>query len=1854
MPNINEDILELITSSTGELDYSFSEGSGDYIRLSLFTQGGDFVDYFYSPDDITLYDDPDDNNFIPHLKPSEILDINSVPQGNYRLQFDFYRDTIQEIITSSGTVLLDNAKYTITEISPSRKEVRIIVKTDNDGFNQDGFDSDLDDRTFAEHLEDSFLSNSSGEPSSYQFHHVLNITRGRNILITNYQFDTTTDNTTLILRLYSPLPSDVVRFNEVEINRELVQQQTQDIFYVSNVRGVVIGDGLTPDTESFANVITQDTDNQYQDFNDLYESGSFDENTSDIISASISNSDVNLNVDFSKFENHVFFGSAVSKLENFRTKVIEIENHLVELSSSLIESGSHIFNRRQELFNKIQNVKNNFTPYERFMFNDNQFTATSSAPGIGKNLAPSMPVTMSSDQANGAILSNFEGFKTIYKHTTEGASQNIQIFHNKYFAHKAPFFNFSGSVFLSFLMRADDELTSGGGAGKLGTQNNNVTNNDNITGVQLPSKAFHIRRLLNPSANSGSYRRLAFIASQSFWRPTSVVDYNIGDIIDWSDSSNEYVILSGSGIPTGSAVDNNPITSPVGYDTFPSIYSGSVVNENTEFSGSCMPMGELFRIGWDNPNGAGGPTTSSFITDIKVTLKNPLNALPFSNLYSTGSSEWTSWYDGMVSSASLYDEENIHSLQNNLPDNIREDSDSTDLKTFLHMIGEHFDLLRNYIDNYSNFYKRKYKTIESTPTNLLPILGDNLGWEFINPFSSSLAEYFADNSFDNNVQQIGEATWRKTLNNLIYIYKSKGTLNSVRALLNIYGYSPDLLQLSEYGGSTEESNPAIITNDNNPFKQGFKSTTGNVGFVNETRELYTVNLRGTNKLNFDWWTNNANGDCIEFIFSSPKTITNQTLVESSGSGGETMWDISLITSASNSTKGKLQFRLNNSLTGSLPIASNAVSMSTDFYSLKNTSLWNVMLQRMTASLSSKITQSYQLSVGLQKEDKITELQTISMSVHNPLTNVNFISGSSLDITSSTAVSGNLVFGESFSGSMSEIRLWSGSLSQSKFKQHVLNKFSVVGNDENGFKNRIWHFKLNENDPSGSIGKSFIDANLNYFKDYSISHSLSNDGRLYNKRLIEIFKLNPRIDINNQRNNNKIIIDPEDTMIFNLSPLKKSLQTIYEKSSDKGKKRINTSKIDIIKSPADVIDKYITNNLSDFDLTGKIGHPNSAKFSSSYKELDDLRETLMDGVKVDVNEYIDGQKNIFNSSIIDGVRRIIPVRSTIDSVGVLIKPDFLQRAKYTYGNISIHTGSDAGVYDATLLDYWTHVDASSTSSYVHNLSGSSFIQPQESNIDYINTYVNFTQSNFVSPFIDTIDVNNVINLSSSDFQSPFTSSVNYIETYVNFTESTFVQPNNFNININNDIINFTGSDLKTPFSSSINYINDYVNITQSYIAPYDVGLYSLIDDIISLTNSKFEQPVTSSVNYIETYVDFNESAFVNPFTGSNIGVNIDYINLSGSNFQSPFTSNIDYIETYINFSESKFEPPFSSSVNVNSEYVNLSESKFQSPFNLNINYVETYINLSESKFESPFTSSIKYVDNHLSFSESKFISPFTSSIDYIETYVNLSESALIKPNTGSIENFVIPGGNGTGLDLQGNSYKKGPNGETRTRLIDTWGTSSNDTHFLPYTDNPHAAGVHDDFNTAYYDSVVLIHTIGDREELSGSRNLITAEFSTDFTDENNHKGRLIIDQGLGYTYKTYVGSGSFAGVSGAPIDGRPMGRTAYFSASSNGNITYPANHFVNFPTSKEGISSLTYDGTLNGVSVKSIKKDGSGNLIDIIPDEQDPLYLVGGKQVHKLGWDSEFDQFMSASSFAVYKNNVGGSDTDTVLKVIRNT
>ena len=48
------------------------------------------------------------------------------------------------------------------------------------------------------------------------------------------------------------------------------------------------------------------------------------------------------------------------------------------------------------------------------------------------------------------------------------------------------------------------------------------------------------------------------------------------------------------------------------------------------------------------------------------------------------------------------------------------------LRDFVNMLGEQFDLLRSYIDNYHNIYKLGYKSNDSMPDNLLPIIGNTL------------------------------------------------------------------------------------------------------------------------------------------------------------------------------------------------------------------------------------------------------------------------------------------------------------------------------------------------------------------------------------------------------------------------------------------------------------------------------------------------------------------------------------------------------------------------------------------------------------------------------------------------------------------------------------------------------------------------------------------------------------------------------------------------------------------------------------------------------------------------------------------------------------------------------------------------------------------------------------------------------------------------------------------------------------------------------------------------------------------------------------------------------------------------
>ena len=165
------------------------------------------------------------------------------------------------------------------------------------------------------------------------------------------------------------------------------------------------------------------------------------------------------------------------------------------------------------------------------------------------------------------------------------------------------------------------------------------------------------------------------------------------------------------------------------------------------------------------------------------------------------------------------------------------------------MIGEHFDLIRNYIDNQKNFYSKSYKNYNETgskqltvPDNVLPMIAENLGWEFINPYTGSLETYFnVVSDAGENLEKLKSETWRKVLNNLMYIYKTKGTINSINALLNTYGYPHEAMEISEIGGQSEHMNPTVISNEDTELflkKGGLFRATGSIHAIKKNKLFY--------------------------------------------------------------------------------------------------------------------------------------------------------------------------------------------------------------------------------------------------------------------------------------------------------------------------------------------------------------------------------------------------------------------------------------------------------------------------------------------------------------------------------------------------------------------------------------------------------------------------------------------------------------------------------------------------------------------------------------------------------------------------------------------------------------------------------------------------------------------------------------------------------------------------------------------------------------------------------------------------------------------------------------------------------
>ena len=186
-----------------------------------------------------------------------------------------------------------------------------------------------------------------------------------------------------------------------------------------------------------------------------------------------------------------------------------------------------------------------------------------------------------------------------------------------------------------------------------------------------------------------------------------LLEKDIFPISDYTATSTKFEILSGSNIrkasTSGSIGDGFAygIRDSSGQQTqqiFPSVVDRDNLSNTFNFiTGSFLPQGDLFPIFINSA------INKSHFTDVRISYKDPSNVHPFNNVYRppsgsyAGSDEWNNWYTNALATASLHDQNNVHSLVNNLPLKLRSDDDHVVLRNFVHMLGEQFDLLRNYI-----------------------------------------------------------------------------------------------------------------------------------------------------------------------------------------------------------------------------------------------------------------------------------------------------------------------------------------------------------------------------------------------------------------------------------------------------------------------------------------------------------------------------------------------------------------------------------------------------------------------------------------------------------------------------------------------------------------------------------------------------------------------------------------------------------------------------------------------------------------------------------------------------------------------------------------------------------------------------------------------------------------------------------------------------------------------------------------------------------------------------------------------------------------------------------------------------
>ena len=366
--------------------------------------------------------------------------------------------------------------------------------------------------------------------------------------------------------------------------------------------------------------------------------------------------------------------------------------------------------------------------------------------------------------------------------------------------------------------------------------------------------------------------------------------------------------------------------------------------------------------------------------------------------------ESDSYYGGQLFSASIYDENNMDYIWNQLPSYIKEDPQNSTLSLLVGMMGQSFDSVWTYsraitdlkdADNRIDYGISKdmvadalrslgIKLYTSDRTNediYTAFLGLTPSGSLVPTTGSQLVTSYISASNDvTTYDDVNKEVYKRIYHNLPYLLKSKGSHKGLRALLNCFGIPNTILRINEFGGdqkftpavnqSIEQFSYSLNTNPLN-LTSSISHSSVNVPWLPAIQSVIPV----WNDINVDWnviegWWNgdlasSAVPDNIEFRFKTKGIPSSSRYTQSLfqiNTGSATQFGIQLLyPSASNASYESGKLNEIYSVYGELRLIMSGTQgyVKTDpiYLPFFSESWWNVSLARATGSVFSNVSSS---------------------------------------------------------------------------------------------------------------------------------------------------------------------------------------------------------------------------------------------------------------------------------------------------------------------------------------------------------------------------------------------------------------------------------------------------------------------------------------------------------------------------------------------------------------------------------------------------------------------------------------------------------------------------------------------------------------------------------------------------------------------------------------------------------------------------------------------------------------------------------------------------------------------------------